>query len=120
MKKIVTSVGLFGPYHSVEILQDRYVVDGSGELPFIVIGQGTIVESDEITTPTVYVLPAEQLAIEARQQRDQLLQTSDWTQVIDAKVNQAVWAVYRQALRDIPQQADFPDNIQWPAIPTGT
>ena len=42
MKKIVTSAGKFGPYHSVEVLEDRYRVDGPADLPFTVIGQGEI------------------------------------------------------------------------------
>lgn len=30
---------------------------------------------------------------------------------------QAEWATYRQALRDIPQQAGFPTDITWPTKP---
>lgn len=30
------------------------------------------------------------------------------------------WAQYRQALRDLPQQAGFPLAIQWPIAPDGT
>jgi len=116
MKKIITPVGDFGPYNNVEVLEDRYVVDG-GELPFIVVGEGTVVETYETITPTVYALPVEQVAIEVRKQRDVLLQKSDWTQVVDAKVDQAAWATYRQALRDIPQQAGFPTAIDWPISP---
>jgi len=52
-----------------------------------------------------------------RVQRDALL-ASDWTQVSDAPVDTAAWAVYRQALRDIPAQSSFPDNITWPQEPT--
>jgi hypothetical protein len=54
----------------------------------------------------------------AREQRDLLLQQSDWTQVPDAPVNSASWATYRQALRDVPSQSGFPDNITWPTKPT--
>lgn len=53
----------------------------------------------------------------ARQERDALLASSDWTQVADAPVDQAAWASYRQALRDIPQQAGFPTDITWPIKP---
>lgn len=60
---------------------------------------------------------SEQLAAEARTQRNQLLAASDWTQVIDAPVDQAVWATYRQALRDITSQAGFPTTIDWPVEP---
>jgi len=59
----------------------------------------------------------EQEAEEARTQRDALLSQSDWTQVPDAPVDQAAWAEYRQALRDVPQQAGFPTEITWPQIP---
>ncbi|KVM70113.1 hypothetical protein WJ60_09760 [Burkholderia ubonensis] len=33
------------------------------------------------------------------------------------KTRVSLWAIYRQALRDIPEQAGFPLNIKWPAIP---
>jgi len=59
----------------------------------------------------------EQLAAQARSQRDALLSQSDWTQVPDAPVDQAAWAEYRQALRDVPQQAGFPDDVTWPTKP---
>jgi hypothetical protein len=51
-----------------------------------------------------------------RQQRNQMLKDTDWTQVLDAPVDKAAWAVYRQALRDITQQLD-PFNITWPEQP---
>lgn len=53
----------------------------------------------------------------ARLVRGYLLAASDWTQVADAPVDAAAWAAYRQALRDVPQQAGFPDNITWPEEP---
>lgn len=56
-------------------------------------------------------------ARDVRRQRDVLLKGTDWTQVADAPVDQAVWAAYRQALRDIPQQEGFPDNVVWPVEP---
>ena len=52
-----------------------------------------------------------------RAERDRLLAASDWTQVADAPVDAAVWAVYRQALRDVPQDFDSPDDVVWPTPP---
>ena len=52
-----------------------------------------------------------------RQQRGEKLKDSDWTQVIDAPVDQAAWATYRQALRDITGQESFPWAITWPEQP---
>jgi hypothetical protein len=52
-----------------------------------------------------------------RKQRTDKLKDSDWTQVADSPVDQAAWATYRQALRDITAQAGFPWTIDWPAQP---
>ena len=53
-----------------------------------------------------------------RQSRNQKLKDCDWTQGKDIPdaVSQP-WAVYRQALRDVPSQAGFPWDVQWPAQP---
>lgn len=52
-----------------------------------------------------------------RQQRGEKLKETDWTQVADAPVDQAAWATYRQALRDITGQEGFPWTITWPEQP---
>ncbi|NDD55674.1 hypothetical protein EBZ39_17715 [bacterium] len=55
---------------------------------------------------------------EVRWQRDTKLRQSDFTQLPDSpETNKAVWATYRQALRDVPTQAGFPWEVQWPATP---
>lgn len=56
-------------------------------------------------------------AAEVRSERNAKLVASDWTQVADAPVDKAAWAVYRQALRDITAQDGFPWNINWPTQP---
>lgn len=48
-------------------------------------------------------------AAQLRAARDRALSASDWTQVADAPVDQAAWATYRQALRDLPSVEGFPD-----------
>ena len=53
-----------------------------------------------------------------RIRRNSILAESDWTQLGD--VPQEVkdkWAPYRQALRDVPQQPGFPNDITWPTKP---
>lgn len=52
--------------------------------------------------------------------RNALLAASDWTQLTDApfSVEQKTnWAAYRQQLRDLTDQAGFPENIAWPSKP---
>jgi hypothetical protein len=71
-------------------------------------------------TAPVYQSPSdtvENVANFIRQERDKNLIESDWTQVLDAAVDQAAWATYRQALRDIPQQEGFPATVVWPTQP---
>ena len=53
-----------------------------------------------------------------RVKRNDMLTDSDGTQIADAPVNQAAWAGYRQALRDISGQPGFPWTITWPEAPT--
>lgn len=45
----------------------------------------------------------------ARLRRNELLAASDWTQAADAPVDQTAWATYRQQLRDLPTQPNWPD-----------
>jgi hypothetical protein len=58
------------------------------------------------------------LTANARALRDALLAQTDWTQAADVpQATKDKWAPYRQALRDVPQQPGFFENIQWPAKP---
>lgn len=52
-----------------------------------------------------------------RKTRGEKLAECDWTQVADAPVDKAVWATYRQALRDITTQEGFPWTVTWPESP---
>ena len=52
-----------------------------------------------------------------RKSRGEKLANCDWTQVADAPVDKAVWATYRQALRDVTAQSGFPWTITWPDAP---
>lgn len=57
-------------------------------------------------------------ATNVREIRNQLLKDSDWTQVVDTpELIKNKWATYRQTLRDVPAQAGFPHNVQWPNKP---
>lgn len=55
---------------------------------------------------------------ELRLSRRRLLSNSDWTQVPDAPVDSAAWAVYRQQLRDLPANTTDPRNVVWPEPPS--
>jgi hypothetical protein len=62
---------------------------------------------------------SESCALGVRIRRDQLLAESDWTQLADAPVDASAWAAYRQELRDITLNANFPNlqDTDWPETP---
>lgn len=60
----------------------------------------------------------ERLAQGMRQQRNEKLAATDWTQLADNTADTNAWAVYRQALRDVPAQAGFPNEVTWPTEPS--
>jgi hypothetical protein len=80
-------------------------------------GIGWTYDGHGFSEPPAPPIDLDRLAADIRAQRNQLLTASDWTQTADAPVDQAAWQDYRQALRDIPQQAGFPADITWPAKP---
>lgn len=56
-------------------------------------------------------------ATSVRASRKTKLADCDWTQLADAPVDKAIWATYRQTLRDVSAQAGFPWTIEWPTQP---
>ena len=62
----------------------------------------------------------EEYASEAREKRDRLLSETDFMLMPDYPLSEskrAAVAAYRQALRDVPAQAGFPRQIDWPVKP---
>jgi hypothetical protein len=117
MKKLTTDAGVFGPYSTIEVIENCYNTD-RGMLPFTVVGQGTISDVEDGDFPPVIVRPPyDETAASVRKQRTDKLAASDWTQLSDAPINSSVWASYRQQLRDITAQAGFPWEINWPVAP---
>ena len=65
-----------------------------------------------------HVPTSEELSSAIRAERDRRIAVADWTQLPDVpEETRQLWADYRQALRDVPQQATFPDSVKWPEKP---
>lgn len=71
---------------------------------------------------------AEEEAIEASRDyweelrflRNQKLTECDWTQIIDSPLTEEqtiAWQIYRQVLRDLPENTEDPKNPVWPIAP---
>lgn len=67
---------------------------------------------------TVEQLPESEASANIRGRRNRLLTRTDYTQLADAPGDNAAWATYRQALRDIPAQDGFPFTVTWPTEPS--
>lgn len=57
---------------------------------------------------------------ELRNERNKKLSWCDWTQLSDAPITEELkseWATYRQLLRDLPSNAEFPGYVDFPLYP---
>lgn len=105
------------PADAVEISSDEHaaLLDGQASGKRIVAGGDGRPELADQPEPT-----AEDLATAARFKRDYLLTACDWVVIKAQEAGEAVpdcWRAYRQALRDITNQAGFPSAISWPEPP---
>ena len=95
-------------YQQNAVLQDPVFEDGKW------VQHWEVVTIDSETAQDNYDNKASQI----RLQRDQYLQETDWTQGKDIPDEVSnFWAPYRQQLRDITNQSDFPSNVIWPTRP---
>ena len=80
---------------------------------------GNLVEIDQALVDAAAIeVAAEQALSHLRSKRNQLLAETDWTQSRDVTLpNDAEWATYRQALRDLPANTSDPANPVWPTKP---
>ena len=85
--------------------------------PTLVAGKWEMTWAVTPATPEQIAERTSDKETEVRQQRNQLLNACDWTQLPDAPVLRASWATYRQQLRDVTAQAGFPWEVQWPVQP---
>ena len=79
---------------------------------------GYTYDKSKFTAPSEPTPTDEDLAFFARENRNMLLQQSDWTQSRDVTLsNDADWKTYRQALRDITKDYTSLDDVVWPEKP---
>ena len=67
----------------------------------------------------VYIPTTEEFLTAIRAERNRFLDDCDWTQLPDISLTaeqRQAWAIYRQALRDMPETCD-PQNPVWPTKP---
>jgi hypothetical protein len=109
-----------------QLQEDQLYIDGSFDDNRYYIDNGSPVEIPEKPSPYAdfdyttkqWVVNTAMVVFNVLEKRKKLLTGTDWTQLPDVTLsNKAAWATYRQALRDITAQADYPTQINWPAAP---
>lgn len=111
-----------GEYVSV-VRNGAEMIDGAWFMAWTEVPKFAEYTDDDGVTHTVAeqqaAFDAENTAIRAaseRMTRDSLLKETDHFALSDVTMS-AEMAAYRQALRDVPQQAGFPSTITWPTKP---
>jgi hypothetical protein len=105
----------------------RLVENANKTTTTLVTGYDFVIEGDEVIQyEQIREKTLEELQTEEdvkwkqiRVQRGRLLQSSDWTQLLDSPLTvekKEEWQTYRQSLRDITTQTD-PFDIIWPNKP---
>ena len=82
---------------------------------------GVAIEEYEPEVAKPVDLTDEEVAERMRLKRDKLLEASDYYMMVDyPSTDDGMVAVkaYRQTLRDITKQEGFPNEIEWPKLPT--
>jgi len=74
----------------------------------LVLSEGNLVLQDRVV-----VITWEQI----RSRRNNLLTSSDYTQMADWPGDKTAWATYRQALRDLTQTYTNAADVVWPTAP---
>jgi hypothetical protein len=100
----IANAGFTGPYERPEYNSEIETQEWNSE------------SEHWITTP----IPDEVFWERLRGERNFRLMNSDWSQIPDAPLTsakKAEWALYRQALRDLPANTEDPKNVTWPLQP---
>lgn len=106
--------------------RDGYELAAIAEADPVPAGKRVVSTSVDLTSGSpkyVHVLAdmtSEEIWAPVRAERDARLATCDWTQLADCPLSAETrtgWAVYRQALRDLPDVQTDPADVVWPTPP---
>lgn len=98
-----------------------YIVGSDDQSPITLWLNGLFYEGS--ITPEHYTAPVksiEELSNEIRRNRERELNVTDRYMTLDYPISDEdrnALRAYRQALRDVPQQEGFPENVVWPDKP---
>lgn len=100
--------------------ENPVLFDGDGMIPLYKWDGGQVIARTTEEIEADRLIAMQPTAEQVRAERDRLLTETDWTQVLDAPIDaetRKAYRVYRQALRDVPEQEGFPAAVVWPELP---
>lgn len=104
-----------------QVINGEFVPNHVEDRPYWLDGKEYVLKHpDTLPEGASFEKPSDISAQEERALRDELLRLSDWAVLPDAPLTaeqKLEWQAYRQALRDIPQQAGFPEFVVVPEAP---
>ena len=109
--------------------KDEYVIEGKASQHTQYVENSLIIDLPKCPGSFYYVdwdtktwkIDLFSLNESIRSTRTSLLASSDWTQLPDVPIEtKDSWAIYRQALRDITDQPEYPLNVIWPDPPSNS
>lgn len=110
----------FDEQHLKKIIEESAQVavsfwDRWSKHPEAVALTATTVKAEYVPHVAPEIVGAELAEIE-REDRNRHLANTDWWVLPDTPEPTQSQLDYRQALRDVPQQAGFPEHIEWPTL----
>ena len=87
------------------------------ELKWVEVADNTTVQDTFVEGIVVKFVPSVTTMTDIRRERNELLVSSDFTQLDDSPKDKQAWKTYRQQLRDLPATTDDPANPTWPVAP---
>ena len=114
----LASLGVYEVVMEPDPSFDQYTQKGvEASEPVLVDGTWTITKTVENLAGAEADYALAELSSRMRSSRDEKLVETDHYGLSDVTMSEAM-TTYRQALRDVPQQAGFPTTITWPTKPT--
>ena len=100
-------------------------VDGNYDINYYLDGEVVVKQPEQPSTLHMFDFQTKTWIFSSsaiKGKRASLLEQSDWTDTLSSKTRlgdnlYSQWQTYRQALRDIPQQSGYPQNVVWPTPP---
>lgn len=96
-------------------------INNSESIKKLVIKEPVTIKYSDSYEPTNFFSESWMAVVQIREKRNNLLLQTDWVALNDCPLDEQLklaYLSYRQKLRDLPQQENFPEEVVWPELPS--